>query len=116
MSLMVLTVSAASAARQPVYMEDNARMKKSMVASLGSLILMPALFAAEAEKLEPKKSGPEFDAGMDFRFRYEYKDNWMEKGKTSIDTTYDDQARLRTRVWGKADFAEDLGAYLRLGN
>jgi hypothetical protein len=90
-------------------------MKKSVVASFTSLALIPWLFAAEPE-VTPKKSGPSFDAGFDLRFRYEYKDNWMDKGKTSIDTSYEDYARLRTRVWGKADFTEDLGAYLRLGN
>ena len=90
-------------------------MKRSVVTSFTSLALIPWLFAAEPE-VAPEKSGPSFDAGFDLRFRYEYKDNWMNKGKTSIDTSYEDYARLRTRVWGKADFTEDLGAYLRLGN
>jgi len=68
-----------------------------------------------AEKAEAK-SGWDFDAGADARFRYEYKDNWMDKGKTSVSPDYEDYSRLRTRVWGKAAYGDDLGAYLRLGN
>jgi len=86
-----------------------------VIASL--MIMACAVSHAQAEPVnEEKPAGPSFDAGMDVRFRHEYKDNWMDKGKTSIDTTYEDYARLRTRVWGRADFTEDLTAYLRLGN
>jgi hypothetical protein len=68
--------------------------------------------AAGAEK----ESGLAFDAGADFRLRYEYKDNWMKKGSTAIDPKYEDYYRMRARVWGKATYGDDLGAYLRLGN
>lgn len=90
-------------------------MKKQWV----SLVLASCAFSVIAEEVvdvHSEQAGPKFDAGMDVRFRYEYKDNWMNKGKTSIDTSYEDYARLRTRVWGKVDLNEDLGAYLRLGN
>jgi hypothetical protein len=72
---------------------------------------------AQTEGIEEKKAaGFDFDAGLDFRFRYELKDDWMDKGKTSVNGEYEDYYRMRTRVWGKATFGEDLGAYLRLGN
>ena len=72
---------------------------------------------AQAERVEEKKpTGVGFDAGLDFRFRYEFKDDWMEKGKRTVNPDYEDYYRMRTRVWGKATFGDDLAAYLRLGN
>lgn len=72
-----------------------------------------------AEEVVHKASGLDLDAGMDLRFRYEYKDNWMDKGKSTVSqksSVYEDYYRMRTRVWGKATYGDDLGAYLRLGN
>ncbi len=63
-----------------------------------------------------KKAGLDFDAGADIRARYEFKDNWMNKNSTTVNPASEDYYRLRTRVWGKATYGEDLGAYLRLGN
>ena len=84
-----------------------------------SLLLMASTVAVFAQKeagQAEKKSELDFDAGLDFRFRYEFKDDWMDKGKTSVSPKYEDYYRMRTRVWGKATFGDDLGAYLRLGN
>ena len=84
-----------------------------------SLLLMASTVAGFAQKeavQAEKKSAMDLDAGLDFRFRYEFKDDWMDKGKTSVSPKYEDYYRMRTRVWGKATFGDDLGAYLRLGN
>ena len=82
--------------------------------------LAPALCAAAATlvaaEAKPDQDGIGFDGGGDFRFRYEYKDNWMDKGKTSVNPQYEDYYRMRTRLWGKAYFGEDYAAYLRMGN
>ena len=71
------------------------------------------LLAAEAVQ---QARGLVLDGGGDFRFRYEFKDNWMDKGKTSVSPESEDFYRMRTRVWGTASYGEDMGAYLRLGN
>ncbi len=82
-----------------------------------SLVAVAAqVFAQKAPEVAEKKSATDFDAGLDFRFRYEFKDDWMDKGKTSVSPKYEDYYRMRTRVWGKAKFGENMGAYLRLGN
>ncbi len=84
-----------------------------------SLLLMASTVTGFAQKeavQAEKKSGMDFDAGLDFRFRYEFKDDWMDKGKTSVSPTSEDYYRARTRVWGKATYGEDLGAYLRLAD
>lgn len=102
--------------------------------SVSLLAVSSAVFAQNAADVAAPKSAPEasalknvvegagtkggvgFDAGGDFRFRYEYKDNWMDKGKTSVNPAYEDYYRMRTRVWGKATFDEDASAFMRLGN
>ena len=65
-------------------------------------LVMAAAFvsatALGAEELVQKAQGVDFDAGADVRFRYEFKDNWMDKGKTSISPSYEDYYRMRTRV------------------
>ncbi|MDD4102639.1 MAG: alginate export family protein, partial [Kiritimatiellae bacterium] len=43
-------------------------------------------------------------------------DNWMDKAKTSVNPSYEDYYRMRTRFWGKATFGDDYTAFLRLGN
>lgn len=90
-------------------------MKKVSVGALLAAAWLPAGAAVAAEAVQ-KEQGLDFDAGADVRFRYEYKDNWMDKGKTSVNPDYEDYYRMRTRVWGKATYGEELGAYLRLGN
>jgi hypothetical protein len=79
-------------------------------------ILVSTGFAQQVAEVAEKKTGWDFDAGADLRFRYEYRDNLMDKGKTSVSPLYEDYSRTRTRVWGKATYGEDLGAYIRLGN
>lgn len=82
-----------------------------------ALVAMAAqVFAQETPGIVEEKSVLDFDSGLDFRFRYEFKDGWMEKGKTAINPEYEDYCRMRTRVWGQATHGDDLGAYMRLGN
>ncbi len=88
--------------------------QKSMWASIA--ILCWASAGAKAEDAKEGKTGLSVDAGADMRFRYEYKDNWMDKGKTSVNPAYEDYSRLRSRVWGKVSYGEDYAVYLRLGN
>lgn len=59
-----------------------------------------------------------FDAGADFRLRQEIWDDVVTLDTLSRTTSGADRnfLRLRTRVWGKADFTQDLGTYLRLTN
>jgi len=90
-------------------------MRKLFVGMMLAMVVSAA-FAQKAAETVEKKEGWDFDAGADLRLRYEYKDNWMDKGKTSVSPLYEDYSRTRTRVWGKATYGEDLGAYLRLGN
>ena len=90
-------------------------MKKLYVGVLLAAMAVAVCGQSAAEHAEAKTAWA-FDAGADARFRYEYKDNWMDKGKTSVSPDYEDYSRLRTRVWGKATYGDDLGAYLRLGN
>ncbi len=54
--------------------------------------------------------------GGDIRARYEFKDNWADKGKASASSAYEDYLRFRTRVWGEAKFDDSLTTYIRLGN
>ena len=88
-----------------------------MIQVLAGLALVCAVACghAQAEEVSSEK-GWSWDAGADVRFRYEYKDNWMDKGKTSVQPAYEDYYRMRTRVWGKAVYGEELEAFLRLGN
>ena len=90
-------------------------MKNITLAGVVCAAMLAPLLAQEAGA-EKKATAWDFDAGADVRFRYEYKDNWMDKGKTSVNPDYEDYYRLRTRIWGKATYGDDLGAYLRLGN
>lgn len=71
---------------------------------------------AEEPAQKPQADGLSLDAGADFRLRYEYKDNWMNKSSTTVSPEYEDYYRARFRVWGQATYGEDLGAYLRLGD
>ena len=57
-----------------------------------------------------------FDFGGDIRARYEFKDNWPEKGKASVSGASEDYLRFRTRVWGDARLADELSIRLRLAN
>lgn len=75
-----------------------------------------AVFAQTSPDVLEKKTGLDFDAGADLRLRYEYKDNWMGRNSTAVSPAYEDYFRMRTRVWGKATYGKDLGAYLRLGD
>lgn len=90
-------------------------MKKQFV---GIALVVAALTAGAQDAAEAagQKSRLSADAGFDLRFRYEYKDNWMDKYKTTVNPKYEDYLRMRTRVWGKVGYGDDLGAYLRLGN
>ena len=72
-------------------------MKKLFVGMMLTM-MVSAGFAQKATEAAEKKTGWEFDAGADLRFRYEYKDNWMDKGKTSVSPLYEDYSRTRTRV------------------
>lgn len=95
--------------------KSGSHMKKLWLGvSLAAAIFPFGLFAAEGNVAE--QSPFDFDAGGDFRFRYEFKDNWMDKGKTTVNPAYEDYYRMRSRVWGRATYGEDLGLYLRMAN
>ena len=83
-------------------------------------MLATAAFVAagcvSAQEGAQQASGFDFDAGADVRFRYEVKDNWMDKGKTTVSPEYEDYCRARLRAWGKATSGEDYGTYLRLAD
>ncbi len=77
-------------------------------AFIGSLFSAAGLCSGwvSAEEAMQTASGPDFDAGAEFRFRYEFRDSWMDKGKTSVSPSCEDDCRMRTRVWGKADYED----------
>ena len=103
---------------------------KRLAISVSLVSITAAVFAQNAAEVADKKTGPDqsaavvaekktgldFDGGGDVRLRYEFKDGFMDKGKTTVSPTSEDYYRARTRVWGQATYGEDLGAYLRLGN
>ena len=89
---------------------------KNLFIGMALAAMTAAALAQKPAGVVEKKTGLDFDAGADIRARYEFKDNWMDKNKTSVNAASEDYSRLRTRVWGKATYGEDLGAYLRLGN
>jgi hypothetical protein len=86
-------------------------MRKHFVRVL--LVLAASLLLASVVHAEPK-----FDYGADFRLRQEIWDNVVTLDTISLTTSGADRnfLRLRTRLWGKADFTNDFGAYLRLTN
>ncbi|HOE60607.1 MAG TPA: alginate export family protein [Kiritimatiellia bacterium] len=90
-------------------------MRKRWLCAGLTVLAMPVL-AQDGAAATEKKAELDFDAGMDIRARYEFKDNWMNKGKTSVNPAYEDYYRLRTRFWGKATFGDDYAAFLRLAN
>ncbi|MGE5300689.1 MAG: alginate export family protein [Acidobacteriota bacterium] len=54
-----------------------------------------------------------FTYGAAFRLRHETWDDVVDLGTKQADRAF---FRLRTNLWGKADFSPNLGAYLRLTN
>lgn len=56
-----------------------------------------------------------FDGGGDIRARYEWKNNFPDKGKTTVSPDYADYLRFRPRLWGKVSY-EDYTVYTRLAD
>ena len=79
-------------------------------------LALSAQLSAQENNIADKKSALDLDAGFDFRLRYEFKDDWMDRAKTTVNPKYEDYYRLRTRVWGKIAYGEAFSGYLRLGN
>ncbi len=85
-------------------------MRKHLVRVL--LPLAASILFASVVHAETK-----FDYGADFRLRQEIWDDVVTLGATTSGSGADRNfLRLRTRLWGKADFSNDLGSYLRLTN
>ncbi len=86
-------------------------MKKNLVRI--SLLLAVMLIFASSVYAEIK-----LDYGAAFRLRQEIWDNVVTLNTLSLSTSGADRSflRLRTQLWGKADFSPNLGAYLRLTN
>jgi len=92
-------------------------MKDSRLLIVAGCLCNLALFAGEpAGVIEENRSDLQLDAGGDIRARYEFKDNYMNAGKNTVGSAYEDYLRFRTRVYGKAVYKEKYGIYLRLGN
>jgi hypothetical protein len=70
--------------------------------------------APAAKPEEPAQSKLTFSGGADIRFRYDYKDNAPSSGG-KINTAYQDYYRLRTRVWGEANY-ENVTLFTRLAD
>ncbi len=87
-------------------------MTKSMMAVCLTGYAAAMQFAA-AEEMPGKI---DFDFGGDIRARYEYKDNWPDKGKATAGSGYEDYLRFRTRLWGKMTAGEAFTTYIRIGN
>lgn len=54
--------------------------------------------------------------GGDNRTRYEFMDNWPRGGGNPPGTAYEEYLRVRTRLWGEADFEDTLLLRIRIGN
>lgn len=72
--------------------------------------------AAQVSAQDAPAEKSRFDFGGDIRARYEFKDNWPEKGKATVSGASEDYLRFRTRVWGDARLADELSIRLRLAN
>lgn len=81
---------------------------------LTACLLACAAIQVAAQNAPTKKS--RFDFGGDLRARYEFKDNWPEKGKATVSGASEDYLRVRTRVWGEAQPSDALAIRLRLAN
>ncbi len=59
-----------------------------------------------------------FDYGADFRLRQEIWDDVVTLDRLALTGSGADRNffRLRTRIWGKADFTDNFGAYVRIAN
>lgn len=57
-----------------------------------------------------------FDMGGDIRARYEFKDNFPDKGKATAGSAYSDYLRFRTRIWAEMEAGEHFSTRIRLGN
>lgn len=88
-------------------------MKKTITTlCLGGCALVFA-FSACAQEISDEIS---FDFGGDIRARYEFNDNFPDKGKSTAGSGYSDHLRFRTRIWARMEAGENLSIYLRLGN
>lgn len=88
-------------------------MKQTMkTVCLGACVLGFA-FSASAQEV---RDGMKFDVGGDIRARYEFKDNFPDKGLARAGSAYSDYLRFRTRIWADMEAGEDFSARLRLGN
>ncbi len=92
---------------------SNGRAKMRRHALLVLLLLAANLILVSSVYAEAK-----FDYGADFRLRQEIWDDVVTLGVPTASGSWADRNffRLRTRVWGKADFTDSLGAYLRITN
>ncbi|HUO77896.1 MAG TPA: alginate export family protein, partial [Thermodesulfovibrionales bacterium] len=86
-------------------------MKKHLVRVI--LLLAASIMCASSVYAEVK-----FDYGADFRLRQEIWDDVVTLDTLALTSSGADRnfLRLRTRLWGKADFSNDFGAYARLTN
>lgn len=85
---------------------------KIKMAWLGSCAIAFALSARAQEAVD----GITFDVGGDIRARYEFKDNFPNKGQASAGSAYSDYLRFRTRIWARMEAGENFSTTLRLGN
>ena len=97
-------------------MERNRMTGKSAGILLTAVLAVPFWMLAEEPAQKAKADGWDFDAGLEARFRYEFKDDWMNKNSTAVNPEYEDYYRARLRAWGQATYREDYGAYLRLAD
>lgn len=89
---------------------------KNTIGAVGvALCLMAQGSSGQEVKVEqPEKAILTF--GGDNRTRYEFMDNWPKGGGIVPGTSYDEYLRIRTRVWGEANFEDSLLLRIRLGN
>ena len=85
--------------------------RKTITACLTACAAAAQVLAQDAPAAKSRS-----DFGGDIRARYEFKDNWPEKGKASVSGASEDYLRFRTRVWGDARLADELSIRLRLAN
>jgi hypothetical protein len=89
-------------------------MKDSDLLLITGLLTAAPLFAMGQSVTE--HSDLKLEGGLDMRIRYEYKDNWMNSGKSSVSSKYEDYLRLRTRLYGAVSYGDNYLFFLRLAN
>lgn len=87
-----------------------------MTLAAGAVLPLVSAAAESTGAISYTNSTVRFDAGAEVRFRYEWRDNFPNKGKTSVSPLYEDYARLRVRPYARLRIKDDTTFFFRLSD